>query len=116
YIKLSTQESTSTYEFKIQISRDNELVFTPKIGGKYIYSSNPEEIKENHLGENGNMLDNYENLEPGKYTYMAWYHNGVENQSSRTRLYTPIYTDVLFNSTNAEIKINRLGLQVFPSA
>ena len=116
YIKLSTQESTSTYEFKIQISRDNELVFTPKIGGKYIYSSNPEEIKENHLGENGNMLDNYENLEPGTYTYMAWYHNGVVVQRSGTESYTPIYTDVLFNSTNAEIKINRLGLQVFPSA
>ncbi len=86
-------------------SDSNVLDFTPKSGGKFIYSSNPEKIEEAHLAESGNMLDNYENLSPGKYTYMAWYHNGTSS---------PIHTDVLFNSNNAQIRINKLGLQVFP--
>lgn len=84
----------------------NRLDFVHQPGGKYIYSSNPEEVEEEHLGENGNMLDHYENLSPGKYTYMAWYHNGTAS---------PIYTDVLFNAAGSgEIQINRLGVQVFP--
>lgn len=83
-----------------------ELEFTPVDGESFIYSSNPEFIEESHMGEKNNMLDNYDNLAPGKYTYMAWYHNGTDS---------PIYTDVLLNAMNsATIKINRLGLQVFP--
>ena len=105
YIKVETENSSSSYSFTISSPGDNELVFAPDRSGTFIYSSNPEMIEENHLAESGNMLDNYENLTPGTYTYMAWYHNGTSS---------PIYADVLFNSNNAQIKINKLGLQVFP--
>ena len=85
---------------------ESALSFTPKDGEKFIYSSNPENITDQYLAESDNMLDNYGTLTPGRYTYMAWYHNGTPRR---------IFTDVLFNTLNqAEIRINRLGLQVFP--
>ncbi|MCI5893159.1 MAG: hypothetical protein MRZ66_07150 [Clostridiales bacterium] len=101
-------KNNPNYTLKVEsgTGNNNVLNFTPKSGGKFIYSSNPERIDEEYLAESGNMLDNYENLSPGKYTYMAWYHNGTSS---------PIYTDVLFNSNSAQIRINKLGLQVFPS-
>ncbi len=82
------------------------LDFVPRNGGRFIYSSNPENILDENLAESGSMLDNYNSLVPGTYTYMAWYHNGTRGK---------IYADVLFNTLNrAEIRVNRLGLQVFP--
>ena len=82
------------------------LDFVPRNGGRFIYSSNPENILDENLAESGSMLDNYNSLDPGTYTYMAWYHNGTDGK---------IRADVLFNTLDrAEIRINRLGLQVFP--
>ena len=90
---LSVKEPTLTLNFKA------------RQGGKFILSTNPEYIDEHHLGENHNMLDHYEALAPDKYTYMGWFHNGTS---------APIYTDVLFNAEgSSNIRINRLGLQVF---
>ena len=114
-IYIKTTGGASAYSFNVGLVKDNELNFIPQIGGKYIYSSNPERIEEPHLAESGNMLDNYENLSPGKYTYMAWYHNGVEYYLDNKLVFTPIYTDVLFNAMgSSQIRINKLGLQVFP--
>ena len=94
---------------RILVFADNPtLLFAPKEneGEKFIYSSNPEDIAESDTAESGSMLDNYDDLAPGKYTYMAWYHNGTPRG---------LFADVLFNTlSSAEIRVNRLGLQVFP--
>lgn len=105
YIKLN-KTSTDEVNIRIKCPKDGDIVFRPRGDRRLIYASNPEYVAYSDLfdiSENPTTLMSVDNLQPGKYTFMAW-----QNYTS----INPAYIDVLFNaSAGAKIKITGIGIQ-----
>lgn len=90
----------------------NELQFTPKEGGRYIYSNNREEITINDSASNSNpngstLLFHDAGLTTGTYTIMVEHRNAIENKN--------IYLDIQFYDPqkNSKITITKYGDDLF---
>lgn len=111
YNVVITRQGVSVVGLKISnINQINKLEFTPKTGGKYIFSNNKENIALDDLAdannENGSQLLFYqEDLKTGTYTLM------MEHQNKITERDIKIYLDIQFHSEdmNASITINKYG-------